>query len=522
LGWPTFCNYYKNREPLKGEYKVKVWNYYKLLLGGLAALGILVACSDHSLLKDNKSNKTTSTIVDAQKVLDDPELTNSQKAVQLVNAGEQLFTPQAFFLSDPIFKAALEKDPSNKKAQLYNNMLKPMMNLKGILGRVEPLMKKDDREYAKYKKQLDERSFAISRRGDNNKVWWGSYLPSEFLSDATNLPKISTEKELQDFFKSQIAVYNDLRMFLNRNINLEADLSLSDQWLKERADNRSVICRYTRISDFSVQVDCEENNNFMNVKIDRGEMEAFKAGAAGMQIYQIINSAYDITNTQSLAMQLRSRDHLTQQHKIETISSDNDKIGTLQDDNQLAEILNLGKDGMIGARWVRQNHIKLCPGINEGTAYGQRTGGTKKDILRREGFLFDEGICWDQMEPRHDYQKLGQIFDTIDMALKGQVVEIRAHEKVGTMHHNDLGIPTGVTYHTPGNKISADVKPSIALSNPVKDLREIKPKSYNDCGNVLSFEDNTLGGVFINGDADDYLRKTGQINQQAGSCEGPM
>lgn len=79
----------------------------------------------------------------------------SMKADELADAGEQLVSPYTFMLSDKVFDMALEKDPSNKKAQFYKAFVKRMMVLKGIVKRIAPLMNasspKQKADYEKFK-----------------------------------------------------------------------------------------------------------------------------------------------------------------------------------------------------------------------------------------------------------------------------------------------------------------------------------------------------------------------------------
>ncbi len=503
------------------------WTLIKGVCALFTAGALSVACTDAK--HEAPEAETQSQFrVNAKEIMEDPDLAKNHKAEKLVEAGEQLLLPETFHLADAVFKQALNINPSNKKAQLYNMLLKPSMNLKGILKRIEPLVEKDDREYPAYKEQLDRKEFFVQGYhngriyGPAHSMWTGSYLPVDFLVDNTDMPSIHTESELQEFVRSQVDVFNEVRQFLNKTINTEIEIKLSERWQVQRASSRSQICRFTIITDFDYNIECSEDQSYMTTKIDRGDMEALKTLAAGMQLYHIIGSSYDVTATQKHMMDLRQKDNFTDRYKIEKVLNENSKTATLNEDHMLNQIISLGKDGMIAARWIRENHVKMCPGPNDGIAFtdrGYEWDSEKQEmvprrvLLPRQGYLFDRGICWDKIAPDYNYKELGKVFDTIDKALAGEIVEMQSQVHDDKYNGNFENYP---------EKITARIKPSVLFTQPLQDLREVRPSEYNDCGEIKKLSDDTLGGVFVDGDANTFLDKTNEINKRSDDCEVPL
>ena len=165
----------------------------------LALVSLFVACTG-----SDKNNQGSSIQVNARDIIDNEALTPEQKSDELTTAGEMLFTPESFFLADRVFAEALALNPENKKAELYREMIKPMLNLKGILTRVKPLMAKDEVENANF-----------LRNYNNEDLIRRSSLLDQFLKDGEE--NISTESELQDFIDTQITAYDSLRVYLRNN-----------------------------------------------------------------------------------------------------------------------------------------------------------------------------------------------------------------------------------------------------------------------------------------------------------------
>ncbi len=499
---------------------MKSWKVIQSAVSMLAVIGLLAACTDRDLLRDD-SKSSNSGVVDARQVIDDPDLSKIEKSNKLVSVGEQLFTPESFFLSAPVFDAALEQNSNNSAALFYSAILKPMMNMRGIMARIEPLMKKDPSRYNSYKRALDNKNFTILKKDLGLRGYYNETLeiPGEFLADGENLPLITSENELLDFVYEQVSAYDELRQFFNANKELSFTTKISERWYSDRAGSRKNVCRYTKIHDLAVQIDCEENPKFMEVKIDRGEVVVFKSAAAGLAIIHTISSAYDLTGMQKVIAKLRGKSMASEQFLIESTLNQNDQIATLRDQQSLKTVLAMGVDGMLGARWVKDNQETLCPPPVEGSAFvkdgfqmnrmTQKMEQGKKHLLR-EGHLFDEGICTHRLDPRRNRSQLEKLFDTIDLALTGGIITISG-EKVARMDR-------GQTMST-GEKATAEVKPAVLFNSPIQDLRDIRPTNYNACGNIKALSDSSLGGVFVNDDAQSYLYDINHIGQDDGFCE---
>src|SRR5690242_19784773 len=88
------------------------------------------------------STKPIDVIVDEESILQNPNLSKSQKSLLLTQQGEWLMTSDSFFLPFDIFTKALDLDSDNIKARIYVAAINPFMSLKGILTRLDKLASK--------------------------------------------------------------------------------------------------------------------------------------------------------------------------------------------------------------------------------------------------------------------------------------------------------------------------------------------------------------------------------------------
>ncbi|MCJ8278218.1 MAG: hypothetical protein HRT44_00575 [Bdellovibrionales bacterium] len=495
----------------------------------LALVSLFVACTG-----SDKNNQGSSIQVNAREIVDNESLTPEQKSDELTTAGEMLFTPESFFLADRVFAEALALNPENKKAELYREMMKPMLNLKGIMTRVKPLMAKDEVE-----------NEAFLRNYNNEDYVRRSTLLDQFLKDGEE--DISTESELQDFLDSQISLYNNLRVYLRNNKDMNVSLNISAQWAEQRRQNRGYICQYTVIGDLNYEYECRANGDHMIVKVDRGDLEALKNMAAGMQVYLTLATSYSAAGSQEFIKETRNK-LLSDKQRIEAAVRISDKLGTLRESHRLNSVLDLGLDGMAGLRWAQDNQDTLCPLPTEGSTFvfdhskstyhvHQSADGTYnysytvgKQQLRRPGYLFDEGFC-----TYANTTETGRLYNVIENAIKGQVVETRTeinrevpsyteynqwiqNENGEWVESDNVRGYTNVAVVATGEKVTANIKPSVLFNSPIQDVRSILPSEYNDCGSIKNFSDNTLGGLFVDGDAATFLSAGKVINKQEGFC----
>ncbi len=410
----------------------------------ILSLGLLASCVEEKISKSMLGKKG----VDINSIMES-NASASSKAEQLALAAEQLLTPSGFIYADIILDQALLLDSNNKRAGLYKSFLAGSMATKGILARVKPLAEKDPAS----KKKLEE---IISKMQE------GSL--KKFLLDGK--PEIKDEKDVQAFADSVINGLGKFRQFLKANKNLEIELNVNDYiTLAGRSYSHSSYCNTYPTGNGNYATDCysneeeSENNTPSKFSLNRADIEGLQHITAGYQIYGSLLNSYSVSGAIDVAKNAANRNKPTSQIWKE-LSRDAD-FGKLRND-VFARIPELGTDAIIGVRWAISVQDQLCP------------SGTEASDAR-PGMLFGKGICFEK--PTTDLEKA---LDFVELALQGQKIPVR----IGA--------------------IDTEVVPSAILSNPVKDLKALKPV-FNNCGKIAAVSDETLNGLFPHGDLNDVL-----------------
>ena len=410
----------------------------------ILSLGLLTSCVEEKTSKSMLGKKG----VDINSIMES-KASASVKAEQLALAAEQLLTPSGFIYADMILDQALTLDPNNKRAGLYKSFLAGSMATKGILARVKPLADKDPESKKKLAEMIE-------------KMQEGSL--KKFLLDGK--PEIKDEKDVQAFADSVINGLGKFRQFLKSNKNLEIELNVNDYMTSAgRSYSYSSYCNTYPTANGNYETDCytneEESVNTTPSKfsLNRADIEGLQHITAGYQIYGSLLNSYSVSGAIGVAKNAANRNKPTSQIWKE-LSRDAD-FGKLRND-VFARIPELGTDAIIGVRWALSVQDQLCP-----------SGAEVSNA--RPGMLFGKGVCFKQ--PTTDLEKA---LDFVELALQGQKVPVR------------LGM------------IDTEVVPKAILSNPVKDLKALKPV-FNDCGKVAAVSDDTLNGLFPHGDLNDAL-----------------
>ena len=373
-------------------------------------------------------------------------------AEQLAQAGEQLVTPFTFMLADKVFDMSLSKDPNNKRAQFYKNLLKAPMTLKGAAERLKPYANK----YVsgiEYQKSMNKIPNSPARN---------------FLFDGTQ--DIKTAADLQNLLVQYRQGVSDFRTWVRQNEDLQLTLYLN--WAlvvplsQEAADDCTVIANDPN----NVTVDC----NYREIaqrKITGADMVALSQISAGEILYLMMATTYSVdgielyfdnhpsgSSTSSSPAQIQA--------EFERMPG----VGKLRADHNLADLTSFGADFSAAWKYFTQNQSALCPSGSY-SALDQATG--KKN---RKGYVFDRGICTNGVDS--DFLVA---MNLIDQALQGPV-------------YFPMKNGNGVRQNTLFD-------PFKIARGPIQDLRSVAPSSYDGLGNVTALRDPTVGGIFPNGDS---------------------
>lgn len=429
-----------------------------LLCSGVLAFSGF-ACS--KLEKD----KTLNTVVDTQSILESED-SSVQMSENLALAGEQLMSPVSFMYADMILDMALEKDSNNKRAQFYKTILKPIMQLKGVFKRVQPVVK----------------TLNVEKQ-------------SQFNTDVANLPEsamktflldgqenISNEEGLLKFLDEQTKAWEDVRQFMKANKDLNLDINIMTlNGVEGALEQAAKECQAQQISSgkFGADLDCNYLRA-LKVNVSRADVEMLQQIAAGFQIYLTAYTSYSLDGIRDFVeknenVQLTSKD-------VTSHIANNTTAGKLRH-NGLTKITEMGTDFISGARWALTLQDKLCPKTSNGVSV-------------RPGSLFNEGLC---IEETHDDGKSTEdTLKTLEKVLAGSLITMT--------YMNEF---TGL-------EETADTRPAALIENPIADLRQIVSpieKNFNECGDLVSVTDTTIGGFLPNGDANEIIMKSNAVEK---------
>lgn len=400
----------------------------------------LAACGKKTEHVADESNKTN---IIAEKARMDSE--------QLALAGEQLVNHYTFMLADEVLDAALDKNPNNKRAQLYKKFIKQFIVLEGIGTAIVPLVEKygSMEQYNEFK----DRTMPNSSARD---FVFASATPIKTITDAQNLlVKIrDAQIELRQWLKDN----QDLEIVLNLNPfvfqqSLQTEAGKNCEVIEHGSGVWKVVCNYREI---------------LQRKMNSADMIALQQMVAGQILYLTLYTSYTLEGITELADAQKANPKMTAM-EAQKFLEDKSGFGKLRDDNSIGLIASLGADAVAAFKWVLNNQNVVCPS----TEYPWQK--------RRKGYVFENGLCTHNVDSE-DYKTLA----LVESALKG-VVSVELNVKAQ---------PLGYSYKRPFNMNFLAV-----LNNPVKDLRSIAPSAYSECGHATALRDYSVGGLFPDRDS---------------------
>lgn len=371
---------------------------------------------------------------------------------ELTNAAEQLVGPYTFMLAYKTALMAVEKDPTNIKAQFYVKLLKRFEAFRGAFNRIKPALTAEQlNNLNKTIKDFPESPLKI------------------FLLDNKNKAEIKTVDNIQSVLGEYYTAVADFRQFLKDNQTAELTIYLNpnlfeQQIKKELADS----CSYVTKPDGSWDVNCQYNM-VATKKLNIADLIVLRQMAATELIYSFFTNSYSMDGIEQLA-KVDPNGTMTNQQRAAFYES-LPGFGKLRKDQNIKYIKDMGSDLSVGIKWVQQYQKDVCA---KGTS-------TKN---QRKGFLFQDGICIEQQSQ----SAVNQFLSVLDRALGGVTqVELKdSEDKPVTMNMNIFAW----------------------ASNPIQDLRQIKPTAWNSCGHAMSLADNSFGGIFVDNNVQVLMEKS--------------
>lgn len=365
---------------------------------------------------------------------------------ELADSGEQLLTFHTFPLAEKAFQMALIKNPDNLKAQFYTEgFLKVYTVYKGILTRIKPFVRKQGKL-----KELENVINSIPN------------VPArKYFLDGTE--DIKTVSDMQNFFFEHQQNWNGFRKWLIKNYDKSLTLNLDPLFL---LINTGIEAKYScdMIDEASGKAICNYNNVFQK-KLGPADLMGLRQMVGGMVLYFSFFTSYNMEGFDKLAT-LDPDGKLSGKQSYQYLMDVNSNIFTLRQKNLLRETISIGSDFSESAKYAIKYQKELCPKGPQVTR-------------QRKGYLFHDGIC---VVADNEVDRSLQMLEQI---LSGPV-------KTTMMNRHGQNVETNVDFLS-------------WFRNPTTDLKTIGPAEFDSCGRVSKLADKTLGGIYKDKNAEDFV-----------------
>lgn len=364
-------------------------------------------------------------------------------AEELAQSAEQLVSPYTFMFAYKLAAEAVKKDPENKKAQFHYLFLKRFEAFRGILPRIRPGLPIEEQ------KKLD---LSIKNELPDSPL-------KEFLTQSGG-KAITKPSDIQDVLDSYYKSVNEFRLFLKNNEQTELNIYLNPYVFQENLKNELVdSCQLVEKPDNQFVFDCKRSN-IATKKLNIVDMIGLRQMAAAEILYGIYFTSYNINGIEKLTQGLSAK------QKQEILFA-NTEFGKLRKNQLLTQLKGLGADFVSAAEWAMKYNDDIC--------------------RKRKNYLFEDGICVYGQGTNEEITSFQQVIDTLNMALGG-VIEVDVTSSADTQSANKVRLNYFAWSDT-----------------PVQDLRQIAPVRWNKCDQPIEFNDNTLGGIFVDNNAHQIL-----------------
>lgn len=310
------------------------------------------------------------TSFDTKTILENTNLTDTQKSKLLTEQAEWILTSKDFFLVYPLFKKALELDANNSKAKLYLTLFKPHMNLRGIITKMSGIIEKKPELLPKW----------------NNYIHYlkGAHHPQYLAFLMESAPKYTKESDITEFntqvMKDLVNQQNDLEkmkdkfpLYLNLNESLGGynksygpkDIDEDPLASNEDKINPLGTCLLEVKGSVYTLKKCKVTNHV--VKVDEYDADYFSLITNYLLVYASIFDSYDMDGTLLKAIQyndgkVRSDEaqRLRIQKAFKEILAEDNNFGKLISPHKVSLMSYFGKNALTNARKVLSQIKQNC------------------------------------------------------------------------------------------------------------------------------------------------------------------
>lgn len=420
-----------------------------------------------------------SSLIGADGLRNDRDHKNDKaNAAILVKAAEKLMTPAGLIFADDLVNVALILDPSNFKAQFYRRLIAPAREYIGFYRRIKPIVQKienSEKRNEYYKNVADIKSSTP----------YGGYRDFLFGGDA---PAWENESDLQKSIDRTVQRLDELRLFIKNNKGRGLKGLIISTALTDSNNNyisfADIIkkCNVTEKSVGVYEISLCPYIVQRSFQVSKSDWETLQSIVAGTEMGFVFMGAYNLHGWLHIQREQNKRENsnlspLTDK-ELTSIVTRYEDFGKLRKENKLFVAPDLAADVVSGSRWLKANEKNLC------VIKKNKYGGVVAYGVENDKNLFINGAC---IYP-DDTKEFEHATRQVDVAISG-----------GLIIENLL-----VRSDTLGKLEAVTLRPMTLIEHPISDLKEILPAKFNSCGYTTQFKDESLGGLFVNGNASRY------------------
>ncbi len=338
------------------------------------------------------------------------------------------------------FSEALRVDPKNERAEFWREMLKPLLEMKGIAARVRPLyLSKEgglDR-YTRLMKNLESNSSAEYRR---------------YQLDGP--ADIATDAHFREWMDRTVVSLDTARSFIKANKDRTYSLRAPVNFIAGSKVGLDTGGRCTALRLMNSKFSGCVESGMLRFKVNRADLEVLQYVISAQMLQLAVLYAYNL-NPIGL---LDDKDGLKPQEIIASLTKGYD--GGLFERNRLSLANSVAPDWLAAQQYFIQNQNELC----KNGQYAEEN---------RPGFLISSGLCLDTA-PGKDARNTMRM---LEMTLLGQPVEV---------NQSELAEPISI-------------HPLKFFNHPPKDALGLAPTVYDESGEPVGFNDTIYSPYFAQG-----------------------
>lgn len=339
------------------------------------------------------------------------------------------------------FSEALKVDPQNKRAEFWREMLKPLLEMKGIAGRVRPLYLSKPNGHARYVSLLNvlERDAAPDFR--------------RFLNEGP--ADITSDQKFREWMDRLIVSLDTTRTFLKNSKTHTYTLRAPVKFIAGPKPPFEAGGRCTALVLMSSKFSGCAESGMVKFKMNRADLEMIQFVVSLQMLQLAVFQAYNIDMTSAFTDR---GGNVSSKDFISKITAGYD--GSLFERNRLNLANDVTSDWLAAQQYFVQNQAELCKSGN----FSEKN---------RPGFLGSSGFCM-STSPGSDAMGTLRI---LEMALIGEPIQVVQSE---------LTEPVSVY-------------PLKIFNQPPREMLSLVPTAFDEEGRGSVYNDTAYSPYFAQG-----------------------